>query len=71
MGTIGWSACHVGSAMSPTASCQGHCSLVGLTRLLYHAASRPLSGALFASRPDMFALPCRQPPTVRGSTGWQ
>ncbi|RRT38480.1 hypothetical protein B296_00047924 [Ensete ventricosum] len=69
-GTIGWSAYRIGSAMPPAVDCQGHYSLVGSTRLLCHATSRLLSGALFAGQLDTFALPCHQSPAVRGSAGW-
>ncbi|RWW87809.1 hypothetical protein BHE74_00003345 [Ensete ventricosum] len=34
------------------------------------AASRPLSGALQASRPIASALPHGQPPTIKGVVGW-
>ncbi|RRT76130.1 hypothetical protein B296_00030486, partial [Ensete ventricosum] len=46
-------------AMTPAACYQGHCSLAGPIRLPCHVANRLLSGALFAGRPDMSALPCR------------
>ncbi|RWV90087.1 hypothetical protein GW17_00047732 [Ensete ventricosum] len=50
MGTVGWSARHVDSAMPPAACYQGHCWLVGPSRWLCHTASRLLSGALQAGR---------------------
>ncbi|RRT37232.1 hypothetical protein B296_00031867 [Ensete ventricosum] len=40
----------------PTTHCQEQCSL--------------LPGALLASRLDMSALPCHQPPAVRGTIRW-
>ncbi|RWW65161.1 hypothetical protein BHE74_00027544 [Ensete ventricosum] len=68
-GTVGWSACRVGSAMPPATHCQGYCSLVGPTRLLYYAVNRLLSGALFVGQPDTSALPCYQLLIVRGFAG--
>ncbi|RWW33715.1 hypothetical protein GW17_00001557 [Ensete ventricosum] len=58
-GTIGWSACRVGSAMSSIVGCQGYYLLVDPICLLYHVANRLLSGALFADRFDTFVLSCR------------
>ncbi|RZR79659.1 hypothetical protein BHM03_00005449 [Ensete ventricosum] len=56
--------------MLPTAYCQGACRLVGLSRLAYHAAVRPLSRALQAGRPVALALSSHQPPVGKGATDW-
>ncbi|RWW82726.1 hypothetical protein BHE74_00008793 [Ensete ventricosum] len=54
----------------PAACCQGCCRLVSLSHSFCHAASRLLSGVLQAGQPVASALPCCQPPTVKGAAGW-
>ncbi|RWW44824.1 hypothetical protein BHE74_00049381 [Ensete ventricosum] len=56
-------------AVPPTTYRQGHCSLVGPSHSLCHAASYLPSKALQVGRPVAFALPCHQTLAVRGAVG--
>ncbi|RRT65995.1 hypothetical protein B296_00013468 [Ensete ventricosum] len=63
-GAVGWLARRVWPATLPSARCQGHCRLVGLSRSLCQATNRLLVGVPQVGQPIASAPPCHWPPVV-------